>query len=216
MTDTLDPVLYGYWRSTASYRVRIALNIKAVSYRQRPLDLRTAMHHTKAFLRLNPQGLVPSLESDGMILTQSTAIIEWLDEIYPAPALLPASAAGRAVVRAMAAVITCDTHPLNNLRILNALRDDFYATPEQISAWIARWIGAGFAALETMIEQHGRTFIYGDTVTLADCCLVPQVYSAERFGLDLTAFPRLCAAAAHARALPAFTAAHPDLQPDAD
>ncbi|PTQ60029.1 maleylpyruvate isomerase [Sphingomonas aurantiaca] len=212
----MTPTLHGYWRSTAAYRVRIALALKRVDYTQVTHDLRTGAHREPGFRALNPQALVPALETDDAVLTQSPSILEWIDETYPDPPLLPADAQGRAVVRAMAATIACDIHPVNNLRILNALRSEFGADDAAVNRWIARWIGEGFAALEVMIARHGSRFAFGATPTIADCHLVPQVYSAERFGVDLTPYPHLKAAADTARALPAFAAAHPDRQPDAD
>ncbi len=208
-------ILHGYWRSGAAYRVRIALALKGVAYDQVTHDLRTGAQASDAYRALNPQALVPALETDGDVLTQSPAILEWLEERYPAPALLPAAPTDRAVVRAMVATVACDIHPLNNLRVLQALRRDLGADEEAVAAWMARWIGEGFAALEVMITRHGRGFAFGDTPTFADCCLVPQVYSAERFAIDLTPYPQLMAAVDRARALPAFQAAHPDRQPDA-
>ncbi|HEY4546420.1 MAG TPA: maleylacetoacetate isomerase [Pedomonas sp.] len=208
--------LHSYWRSSASYRVRIALNLKGLDYAQVTHDLRTGAHEASAYAALNPQQMVPALETDGGVIAQSLAILEWLEERYPEPSLLPGSAQDRAVVRAMAATIACDIHPLNNLRILKSLRQDLNATPEQINAWAQRWIRQGFAALEAMIARHDGTYAFGDTPTLADCCLVPQVYSAERFETDLTPYPRLMAAVRAAQGLPAVAAAHPTEQPDAD
>ena len=208
--------LHGYWRSTTAYRVRIALAVKGVAYEQVTHDLRTGAQREAEYQALNPQGLVPALETDDAVLTQSPAILEWIDETYPDPPLLPADANGRAIVRAMAATIACDIHPVNNLRILNALRTEFGADEAAVNRWIARWIGEGFPALEMQIMRYGDGFAFGATPTIADCHLVPQVYSAERFGVDLSAYPRLMASADNARALPAFTAAHPDRQPDAD
>lgn len=208
--------LHDYWRSTASYRVRIALNLKGLAYTQIPHDLRTGEHRGADYARLNPQQLVPALEADGPILTQSLAILEWLEERHPQPPLLPPLPQDRAVVRAMAGLIACDIHPLNNLRVLNYLRQTLDVSDQQVSVWIAHWIGEGFAALESSIERHGGRFAFGDAPTLADCCLVPQLYSAMRFGVDLEPFPRLVAAGEAARQLPAVAAAHPDLQPGAD
>lgn len=205
-------ILHGYWRSGTSYRTRIALNLKGLAYQQAGVDLRRGDQRSEAFLALNPQGLVPALETDdGAVLTQSPAILEWLEERYPDPPLLPADPTGRAMVRAMAATIACDIHPLNNLRVLNAVRE----LGGDADGWAARWIAPGFAALETMIARHGDGFAYGAAPTLADCHLVPQVYSARRFGVDLAPYPRLVAAVDRARALPAVAAAHPDRQPDA-
>ena len=208
--------LHGYWRSTTAYRVRIALAVKGVAYEQVTHDLRTGAQREAEYQALNPQGLVPALETDDAVLTQSPAILEWIDEMYPDPPLLPADANGRATVRAMAATIACDIHPVNNLRILNALRAEFGADEAAVTRWIARWIGDGFAALETLIARHGDGFAFGATPTIADCHLVPQVYSAERFAVDLSPYPHLKSAADRARALLAFAAAHPDRQPDAD
>ena len=210
------PTLHGYWRSTASYRVRIALEFKAIRYDQVTHDLRRGEHHTADFLEMVPQGLVPALDVGEGVLTQSLAILEWLEETHPDPPLLPARPRDRATVRAMAAVVCCDIHPLNNLRVLETLRGDFAASADQVDAWIARWIGEGFAGLEAMIERHGGEFAFGEQPSLADCCLVPQVYSANRFGVDLAAFPRILAVAERAGRLAPFAAAHPARQPDAD
>ncbi len=208
--------LHGYWRSTTAYRVRIAMALKGVAYAQVTHDLRKGEQRDVRYRALNPQGLVPALETEDAVLTQSPAILEWIEETYPHPPLLPADANGRAIVRAMAATIACDIHPVNNLRILNALRTEFGADEAAVNRWIARWIGDGFAALETQIARYGDGLAFGATRTIADCHLVPQVYSAERFGVDLSPYPKLKAAAENARALPAFAAAHPDRQPDAD
>jgi maleylacetoacetate isomerase len=209
-------ILHGYWRSGTAYRTRIALNLKGLAYDQAGVDLRKGEQKSAAYLALNPQGLVPALEVDGVVLTQSPAILEWLEETVPEPALLPVDAAGRARVRAMAALVGCDVHPLNNLRVLKALRESFDATPDQTDAWAARWITAGFAALEALVADHGDGWAYGSSPSLADCYLIPQIYSARRFHLSLDAWPRLLAIESAAEAHPAFIAAHPDRQPDAD
>ena len=209
-------VLYGYWRSGTSYRTRIALNLKGLAYEQAPLDLRAGAQHADAYRALNPQGLVPALATPGGVLIQSPAILEWLEETVPSPPLLPAEPFARAQVRAMAAIVACDVHPLNNLRVLKALKHDLGADDAKIAAWTARWITAGFTGLEPLIERHGQGYAWGDAPTLADVCLVPQIYSARRFGVDLVPFPRLAAAGDQAAAHPAFAAAHPDRQPDAD
>lgn len=208
--------LHGYWRSTASFRVRIALNLKGLAYEQSTYDLRTGAHTSPAYLALAPHALTPALETDEGVIVESPAILEWIEEAWPAPPLLPSSRIDRARVRAMAAMIACDIHPLNNLRVLQTLRSDFDAGPQAIDGWVAHWITAGFRGLEPLVEAHGRGFAYGDTPTIADCCLAPQVYSAERFKVDLAPFPAIRSAAAHARQLPAFRAAAPERQPDAD
>ena len=209
-------VLHGYWRSGAAYRVRIALNLKGVPYEQVAHNLRTGAHREAHFRMLNPQGLVPALATGGAVLTQSPAILEWLEERYPEPPLLPSDSGERAIVRAMAAIVACDIHPLNNLRVLTTLRQEFGADEGAVDRWIARWIGDGFGALEVLIARHGGILAFQDTSTFVDCHLVPQVYSAERFKIDLSPFPRLVAAASAARALAAIAAARPEAQPDAD
>jgi maleylpyruvate isomerase len=208
--------LHGYWRSTSSYRVRIALNLKGLAYEQSAHDLRTGAQKDSAYLALAPHGLVPALEVDGDVVIESPAILEWLDERFPSPRLLPDSMSDRATVRAMAALIGCDIHPLNNLRVLQVLRGEFDAAPDAVDQWIARWVREGFIALEVLVARHGRSFAFGSEPSLADCYLVPQVYSARRFGVDLSNFPAIRAAAARAEELPAVQAAHPDRQPDAD
>ncbi len=209
-------VLHGYWRATAPYRVRIALHLKGVEFAQAPVDLLAARQRGDAYRALNPQQLVPALEADGRVLTQSLAILEWLEETHPSPPLLPATPGERAIVRAMAAIVACDIHPLNNLRILQGLAALGHPIGglEQ-AAWGARWIGDGFAALETMVAAHGAGFAFGDTPTIADCCLVPQIWSSGRFGVDMSGFPALEAVAERAASHPAFIAAHPERQPDA-
>jgi len=209
-------ILHGYWRSGAAYRTRIALGLKGLAYDQQGVDLRTGAQKSEAFVALNPQGMVPALEVDGAVLTQSPAILEWLEETHPAPALLPAEPVDRAHVRAMAALIGCDIHPLNNLRVGKALRETFGADQAAVDAWAARWILPGFEALEALVARHGAGWCFGEAPTLADCYLIPQVYSARRFNVALDAFPRLLAIDAAAAVHPAFVAAHPDAQPDAD
>lgn len=209
-------ILHGYWRSGAAWRARIALALKGLDYDQLGVDLRVGAQRSEAFVTLNPQGMVPALEVDGAVLTQSPAILEWLEETHPQPPLLPAGPLARARVRAMAALIGCDIHPLNNLRVGKALRETFDADQAAVDAWAARWIAPGFAALETMVARDGAGWCFGAAPTLADCYLVPQIYSARRFNVPLEAFPRLLAVDAAAAAHPAFAAAHPDRQPDAD
>ena len=207
--------LHGYWRSGASYRVRIALNLKGLSYAQVPHNLHKGGHRDPAYLTINPQGVVPTLVADADVLTQSPAILEWLEESYPTPPLLPASTADRAVVRAMAALIGYDIHPLNNLRVLAALRAGAGASEAVISDWRARWTADGFSILEEFISRHGRGFAFGRSPTLVDCYLVPQLYTARRFGVDVTPYPNILAAVETALRLPAVAAAHPNEQPDA-
>lgn len=209
-------ILHGYWRSGTSYRTRIALELKGLAYEQRGVDLRQGEQRSTAYLALNPQGLVPALKVDGAILTQSPAILEWLEEARPAPPLLPSDPVDRATVRAMAALVGCDIHPLNNLRVGQALRQSFGADQAAIDAWAARWIVPGFTALEALVARHGAGWCFGSAPTLADCYLIPQIYSARRFHAPLDAFPRLLQIEAAAAAHPAFVAAHPDNQPDAD
>ena len=212
--------LYGYWRSSAAYRVRIALNYKRLEWQSIPTHLMRGggEQHEASYLSRNPQGLVPTLADGEFLLGQSLAIIEYLDETRPQPPLVPADPQSRATVRAMALAIACDVHPLNNLRVLQYLRRELGADEDTVTRWVRHWIGQGFTALEAWIVRHsadGR-HCYGDAVSLADVCLVPQVYNARRFALDLTPFPRLAAVAAALEALPAFASARPELQPDAE
>lgn len=208
-------ILHGYWRSGTSYRTRIALNAKGLAFEQVTHNLMAGEQRSEAFRALNPQGLVPALEADGEVLIQSTAIIEWLDERYPDPPLLPKAAGERAVVRAMSLMVACDVHPLNNVRVLNHLRSTFGAENADVKAWAGHWIAEGFAALEAMIIRHGGQYCYGDSLTMADCHIVPQVYSAQRFSVPLDPYPRLVETIMRVRENPAVAAAHPDLQPDA-
>jgi maleylpyruvate isomerase len=209
-------VLHGYWRSGTSYRTRIALNMKGVAYRQAPVDLRAGVQRSQPFRELNPQGLVPALETPDGVLTQSSAILEWLEESYPEPPLLPRNGASRAIVRAMAMTVACDIHPLNNLRVMKYLKDTLGQPQERMNVWAGHWIAEGFSALELMISRHGGKFAFGDTLTLADCHLVPQYYSAQRFGVDCSQWPHLVAAVNRAIAAPEVEQAHPDRQPDAN
>jgi maleylacetoacetate isomerase/maleylpyruvate isomerase len=208
-------VLHSYWRATAPYRVRIALNLKGLAFDYAAVNLLSGDQHAAAYRRLNPQERTPALETDeGRVLTQSLAILEWLEEVHPVPPLLPADPFDRARVRAMAALVACDIHPLNNLRVqqqLTAMNVD----AEARLAWTQRWIHDGFRALEPMIAAHTAGFAFGAAPTLADCLLIPQVYSAERYQVDLAAYPAIAAVAARCAATPAFQAAHPEQQPDA-
>lgn len=208
--------LHGYWRSSAAYRVRIALNLKQCEYAQHSYDLRKDEQRSPEYLAIAPHGLVPALECDGQVMIESPAILEWIEERFPEPALLPPDAKGRAVVRAMAAIIGCDIHPLNNLRVLNALTGEFGIDGAARSRWIKRWIEDGFGALDRLIAEHGGGYAFGEKPTLADCYTVPQAYSADRFGIDVTKFPHLNRAVETARAHAAISAAHPSLQFDAD
>lgn len=208
-------ILHGYFRSGTSYRTRIALNLKGLDYEQRGIDLRTGAQRSDTFLSLNPQGMVPALETGNLVLTQSPAILEWLEEAHPEPPLLPVGAGERAQVRAMAALIGCDIHPLNNLRVLTAVRG-LGADQAGVDAWAGRWITAGFDALETLVARHGRGWAWGDRPTLVDCYLIPQIYSAGRFNLSMDRWPGLKAVGEKAALHPAFIGAHPDRQPDAE
>ena len=208
-------VLHSAWRATAPYRVRIGLALKGVTYDYVAVDLLKGEQREPAYRAVNPQGLTPALDlGGGRVLTQSLAILEWLEEAYPQPAILPREALDRAAVRAMAGIIACDIHPLNNTRVgrqLNKMGID----QAGILAWTQLWITEGFDALEPMVARHSRGFAFGDTPTLADCCLVPQVYSATRYEVDLAPWPAIRAAAEHALRHPAVAAAHPNSQPDA-
>lgn len=210
-------ILHDFWRSSAAYRVRIALNLKGLDYEAVAHSLPRSEQRTAHFLALNPQGMVPALQIGEQVITQSLAIMEYLDELRRDPPLLPADPFARASVRAMALAIACDIHPLNNLRVLNYLRAEFAADETAVTVWIKRWIGEGFGALESQVRAHSSAgrFCFGDAATLADACLVPQMYNARRFGCDLQAFPTLVAIDAHCRALDAFGKAAPEHQPDA-
>jgi maleylacetoacetate isomerase len=207
--------LHSAWRATAPYRVRIGLALKGVDYDYAALDLIAGEQREPAYRAVNPQGLAPALDlGGGQVLTQSLAILEWLEETRPTPPLLPRSAGDRATVRTMANIIACDIHPLNNTRVGRKL-DELGVPQAAVIDWIHGWIRDGFDALEPMIARQGGQFAFGDSPTVADCCLVPQVYSARRFKLDLTPWPVLTGAADRAALHPAFLAAHPNRQPDA-
>jgi maleylacetoacetate isomerase len=217
--------LYTYWRSSAAYRVRIALHLKSLPFESVPKHLlRDGGEQRKPeYLAVNPQGFVPALDDDGCVIPQSLAICEYLEEIHPEPRLLPGSARDRAVVRGMALVIACDVHPLNNLAITQYLRDPLGAGDAAVLQWMHHWIGRGFAALERWVaacapgaEPAALRCCHGEQPTLADVCLVPQMYNARRFGVDLAPYPRLVAITTHLESLPAFAAARPEIQPDAE
>jgi len=208
--------LHGYFRSSAAYRVRIALNLKGLSATHVPHHLRKGEQRAPAYLAINPQGLVPTLENDaGAILTQSLAIIEWLDETRPTPPLLPADPLRRARVRAFALAIACDIHPVQNSKVLARLRE-LGLPEERVTEWAAWANREGLMACETLIKDEPGPFCFGDAPTLADLCLVPQLGNARRFGVDVSAYPRLLKAEAAAKALPAFAEAAPERQADAE
>ena len=208
--------LHGYFRSSASYRVRIALNLKGLRAEYLPHHLRKGEQCAPAYLALNPQGLVPTLEDgSGTVLTQSLAIIEWLDETHPEPPLLPRDPLQRAKVRAFAMALACDTHPVQNLKVLARLRE-MGLPEEQVTGWAAWANREGLTACETLLAHESGPFCFGAAPTIADLCLVPQLANARRFGVDVAAFPRLLQAEAAAKALAAFADAAPDRQPDAE
>ncbi len=210
--------LYNYYRSSAAYRVRIALNLKGIAWDYIGVHLLKREQRAPEYLRINPFGLVPTLvDDDGAVLTQSLAIIEYLDELKPRKSpLLPKDRHARAHVRALAQSLACDVHPLNNARVLNWLTNELGVTQQQKDAWIAHWIETGFEAFEQALDRSGLSgaFCCGDLPTLADCVLVPQVFSARRFNVDVSQYPRIVAIDALCNTLPAFVAAHPKQQPD--
>ena len=204
------PLLHDYFRSSAAYRVRIALGLKGVEHDSVSVDLRAGDQRSEEYKARNPQGLVPMLEVDGLKLTQSLAIITYLEATRPEPPLLPVSAADQAHVRAMALLIACDIHPLNNLRVLNYLKNELGQDEPARDTWYRHWIAEGFAALEALATPRAGKFLFGDAPTIADVCLVPQMYNARRFDVPLDDYPLLVRVDAEASRLDAFAAAHPD------
>ncbi len=208
------PLLFGYFRSSAAYRVRIALAWKGIAFETKPVHLVKGEHRADDYLGVQPQGLVPALRIDGHTLGQSMAILEYLEETRPEPPLLPKDPAERAIVRWMAELIAADIHPVNNLRIGNYLRGTLGQDDAAVQIWMRHWMAQGFVALEKLVARHGGAFCHGDAVSLADLCLVPQMYNARRFGLELADFPALTAIDERCRALPAFDSADPTKQID--
>lgn len=212
--------LYTFFRSSASYRVRIALNLKGLDYEQVPIHLRRGggEQFSTSYKGINPQALLPALDDGGPILTQSLAIIEYLEERHPTPPILPADPADRALVRSMALIIACEIHPIQNLRVLAHLKNNLQQSDDDLNLWARHWINLGLAALEQTVDSgSGRgKFCFGDAPTLADICLVPQLANARRFGCDLAVYPRLLQAEAACMVLPAFANAAPEKQPDAE
>jgi maleylpyruvate isomerase len=209
--------LYGFYRSSASYRVRIILNLKRIEWENQPVMLNRDEHREDRFRAINPTTFVPVLDTGDAVLGQSPAIAEYLEESHPTPALLPADPLQRARVRELQNLIGCDIHPLQNLRVLRHLRAEFDQDDAGVAAWCRKWIGAGFAAYETLAAQRSADGRYsvGDSLTLADVWLIPQLYNANRWDLDLDPFPTIVAIGRHCAALEAIAAAHPDRQPDA-
>ena len=206
------PILHDYVRSSAAYRVRIALNLKGVDYESRQVNLLDGDQKSDAYRAVNPQGLVPALEIDGHLLTQSIAIMDYLDARFPEPRLVPEDPAERAHVLAMALAVACDIHPLNNLRVLKYLSGPLGVEQEHRDAWYSPWVHEGFAALETHAAPRAGQFLFGDSPTMADVLLVPQMFNARRFNVPVEAYPTLVRADANACALDAFARAHPDAQ----
>ena len=212
--------LYSYWRSSAAYRVRIGLNLKGLAFETLPVHLVRdgGQQHAAAYVAKNPQHMVPTLQHGERVIRQSLAILEYLDEAWPSPRLLPMTARDRARVRALAQMVACDIHPLNNLRVLQYFEHTWNVPQAEREDWVKHWIVEGFTAVETLLAEDAATGVYchGQTPGLADCCLVPQVFNARRFGVDMAAFPTISRIDAACLELPAFAEARPDQQPDAN
>ena len=209
--------LYTFFRSSASFRVRIALNVKGIAWESVPVNLPKGEHVEAKFKSINPQGLVPALDDSGHLLSQSLAIMEYLDEAYPGPKLLPADPVERAYVRAYCQLIACEIHPLNNLRVLKYLKRAYKLDEEGVNGWYRHWIAEGFASMEGFLrseKRHGR-YVFRDQVTMADCCLVPQVFNAKRYECDLAPYPAVTKIFDECMKLEPFIAAQPVKQPDA-
>ena len=207
--------LYDYWRSSAAYRVRLALNFKGLAYEQVAVDLRSGAQRAPEFLKLNPQGLVPVLEDEGARLTQSLPILNYLEERYPEPALLPRDLPGRAMARGIAVAIACEIHPLNNLRVLQYLERELGLDEAARRRWYHHWIAEGLGPIETLLAASAGAFCVGDAPSLADVCLVPQVYNARRYRCDLDPYPTICRIDERCGQVEAFARAAPERQPDA-
>jgi maleylpyruvate isomerase len=207
--------LFNTANSSPSYRVRIALALKGVAYEYVAIDIRKMAQKSADYVALNPQGVLPTLEADGVPLTQTLAIIEWLEETFPTPPVLPGDAFARAKVRGVAALVATDITPLHSMRVSKAIVADLGQKPEVLGGWTQRWIREGFAAIETVIAEEHGTFCFGDAPTMADAFLIPAVHVAKLAGVDMSAFPHIAAIDANAREHPAFAAAHPSRQPDA-
>jgi len=209
--------LYTFFRSSASFRVRIALNVKGIGWESVPVSLPRGEHVEARFKSINPQGLVPALDDGGRLLSQSLAIMEYLDEAHPGPKLLPADPVDRAYVRAFSQLIACEIHPLNNLRVLKYVKRTYKLDEEGVNGWYRHWIAEGFASMEAFLlneRKHGR-YTFGDQVTMADCCLVPQVFNAKRYDCDLAPYPTVMKLFDECMKLESFIAAQPAKQPDA-
>ena len=208
--------LYTFFRSSAAFRVRIALNLKGLAYEPAFVHLAKGEHHRPEYVALNPQGLVPALVDEGHLLTQSLAIIEYLEETHPVPPLLPKDALGRARVRSLSLLVACEIHPLNNLRTLTHLRKNLGQTEDQVNAWYRHWIADGLAKLEAELAAERAAFCHGARPTMADCCLVPQVFNARRYRCELASFPNVVRVFDECMKLDAFERAQPSRQPDAE